>query len=317
MRHLEYAFDAKNQIWRYIVLLILVFIIGNTIGGLPLGIIVGIAAVTSNSTIAPKNMMDFEAYGVDQNLAFAALLFVFAASLIGFILLLRPFHKRTLKGVINGGYSFRWNNFSMGFLVWSAFLIVSILLSLLIEPENMKLQFDIKKFIPLFFITLLMVPLQTTFEEVIFRGYLMQGLATKTRSRFWSMLIISLAFGFMHIANPEVKEFGFFLTMPQYIIMGLLLGIVSVLDDGIEVAIGIHAANNMLNALFITYSASAFQTPSLFVVENISPLADLIQIAIFSIAFIFILKRKYGWRWEVFKQKVEPFPLPITETEEI
>ena len=306
MKHLEYAFDAKNQTWRYLVLLVLVFIISNTVGSIPLAIMIGISVLRNGTTEMPQNMMDFQAYGIDQNAGFAAMMFAFIAGLVGFILLLKPFHGRSLKGIINGGTAIRWNHVFTGFFVWGIFILITFLITYLTDPENITLQFDIKSFIPLFFITILMVPFQTSFEEITFRGYLMQGVATKTHSRILAWVFVAVIFGLMHSMNPEVKEYGFLLAMPQYIIMGLLLGIVTVLDDGIEVALGIHAANNMLTALLYTNESSAFQTPSIFRLNEMYPVSDLIQIAVFSIIFILILKTKYKWNLNILSRKVEP-----------
>ena len=306
MKHLEYAFDAKNQTWRYVVLLVLVFIISNTVGSVPLAIMIAIAIFKNGTIEMPENMMDFQAYGIDQNLGFAAIMFAFIAGIIGFILLLKPLHGRNLKGIINGGSAIRWNHMFTGFFVWGIFILITLLITYIADPTNITLQFDVKSFIPLFFITLLMVPFQTSFEEVTFRGYLMQGVATKTHSRIWALITVAVVFGLMHSMNPEVKEYGFFLAMPQYIMMGLLLGIVTVLDDGIEVALGIHAANNMLTALLYTNESSAFQTPSIFRLKEMYPVSDLIQVIAFSIILILILKVKYKWNWNVLRQKVEP-----------
>ena len=306
MKHLEYAFDAKNQTWRYLVLLVLVFIISNTVGSIPLAIMIGISVFRNGTTEMPQNMMDFQAYGIDQNAGFAAMMFAFIAGLFGFILLLKPFHGRSLKGIINGGTAIRWNHALTGFFVWGIFILITFLITYLTDPDNITLQFDIKRFIPLFFITILMVPFQTSFEEITFRGYLVQGVATKTHSRIWAWIFVAVIFGLMHSMNPEVKEYGFLLAMPQYIIMGLLLGIVTVLDDGIEVALGIHAANNMLTALLYTNESSAFQTPSIFRLNEMYPVSDLIQIAVFSFIFILILKAKYKWNLNILSRKVEP-----------
>ena len=134
MKHLEYAFDGKNQIWRYIVLLALVFIISNTIGSIPLAVMIGISVVRDGAAEMPENIMDFSAYGIDQNVGFAAIMFAFMTALIGFILLLRPMHNRNLKGIINGGAPIRWNHLFSGFVLWGAFILLSFLSTYLMVP---------------------------------------------------------------------------------------------------------------------------------------------------------------------------------------
>jgi hypothetical protein len=93
--------------------------------------------------------------------------------------------------------------------------------------------------------------------------------------------------------------------MPQYLIFGLVFGLVSILDDGIETAIGAHAANNVILSIFLTSSASAFQTPSLLIQHRVNPVTDLLFLAVISLVFVFALKAKYKWNWSVLNKRVE------------
>jgi membrane protease YdiL (CAAX protease family) len=67
----------------------------------------------------------------------------------------------------------------------------------------------------------------------------------------------------MHIFNPEVSKIGYIILV-YYIGTGLLLGIVTLMDEGMELALGFHAANNLVGALLISSDWSAFQTNSIF-----------------------------------------------------
>jgi membrane protease YdiL (CAAX protease family) len=48
----------------------------------------------------------------------------------------------------------------------------------------------------------------------------MQGFAAMVKNRWFPLIMTSILFGLMHSFNPEVKEFGFFTMMPQYIAFG-------------------------------------------------------------------------------------------------
>lgn len=306
MNHLNYAFDSKNQIWRYIVVILLAFVISNTIGSIPIAIImvVGILKQGGLST-RPENIMDFSAYGINQNVGLAAMLFAFVVALIGFILLLKPFHNRTIQGTINGTNKIRWNRIVSGFVVWGVFTILSLVITLITNPESLEFQLKWSSFIPLFFITLVLIPFQTSFEEVTFRGYLMQGIATNTHSRIWALVITSLLFGLLHSMNPEVKEYGFLATMPQYIGTGLILGLIALLDDGIEIAIGLHTANNFFSAILVTNDHSALVTPAIYNAKTIDPKIDTITLYICGILTLIIFTKLYKWNWKTLLQRVE------------
>jgi len=148
--------------------------------------------------------------------------------------------------------------------------------------------------------------LETTFEELLCRGYLAQGIGTWTKNRWLVVFIPSILFGLLHSANTEVETFGFFAAMPQYILFGLIFGFISVLDDGIELSMGVHAANNIFCCLFVTFDASSLKTPAIFYqkTENINILEDTIALLLLGLlAFIFFAK-KYKWNFAVMNKKV-------------
>ena len=114
----------------------------------------------------------------------------------------------------------------------------------------------------------------------------------------------ALLFAILHVANPEVKEYGFFLAMPLYVIPGILFGLMTILDDGIETAMGTHAANNIFLAIFVTSKASALQTEALLEQQNVDPLKELWVLLILSILSIAILSYKYKWRFSILNKKI-------------
>jgi membrane protease YdiL (CAAX protease family) len=73
----------------------------------------------------------------------------------------------------------------------------------------------------------------------------------------------SLIFGSMHVFNPEVAKMGY-VIMIYYIGTGLFLGVITLMDEGIELALGFHAANNLVGAILVTSDWSVFQTYSIF-----------------------------------------------------
>jgi len=177
------------------------------------------------------------------------------------------------------------------------------------DPGNFVLNNTSSTIIFLALISIILLPFQTTFEEVLFRGYLMQGIGAWTQSKWYPLLITSVLFGLMHVFNPEVKEFGILLMLPQYIIFGLVFGLITVLDDGLELAMGAHAANNIFLAVFLTQKASALQTAALYEQQEVFPVSDLISLFVISIIFVLILSYTLGWNWKksfIYKRSVQP-----------
>jgi hypothetical protein len=100
----------------------------------------------------------------------------------------------------------------------------------------------------------------------------------------------------MHGINPEVKEYGFFIMMPQYIFFGLVFAVLTMMDDGIELAIGAHAANNAFLSVFITNKDSALQTPSIYEQLEYDPIMEFGGLVAMSLLFIAILAIVYKWK---------------------
>jgi uncharacterized protein len=297
MNHLESTFTGKNTLWRYIVMIAAVLLVSNTIGALPL-LIAMFAKSVSNPDVFTQlaaNPNDFSSLGLDPNAGLVMMLFPFLTGLLAFILLVKPLHMRTIKETINGGRKIRWNHFFISGFIWLLLSAIYLFVYMRIDPSNFTINNTSASLIVLTLITVIFIPFQAAFEEVLFRGYLMQGFASVVRSRWFPLVMTSLMFGLMHAFNPEVKEFGFFTMMPQYIVFGLIFGLITVLDDGIEASMGAHTANNIFLCILVTNKSSALQTPAMYVQENILPWTEFAGLLICGIVFILVLRVLFKW----------------------
>ena len=85
--------------------------------------------------------------------------------------------------------------------------------------------------------------------------------------------------------------------MVYYIGTGLLLGIITLMDEGMELALGFHAANNLVGALLISSDWSAFQTNSIFkdVSEPSAGFDVIFPVVIIYPILLYIFSKKYNW----------------------
>ncbi|WP_298651391.1 type II CAAX endopeptidase family protein [uncultured Proteiniphilum sp.] len=318
MKHLERALQGKNGIGRYILMAVIVMVAAQ-IAVIPLFLLLFPAILSNGGNIgdlsaAIQNPSD---WGISSNLFLLVMLGTFVITFLLFAVLVKPLHGRTVRETINGRRQIRWDRIRVGIIVWGIIILVDTVISLLISsPGEYEFRLNAGAFFPLLLIILIIMPFQTSIEEILFRGYLAQGAARWTKSRWWALIIPSVLFALMHIANPEVKEYGLWLSMPQYLIMGLMLGLISILDDGIELALGIHFINNALTAVLVTHQASALQTDALFLLHDLDPVASLISISIASLLVVFILQRIYKWDFGIMNKKVE-HALPPTPPVEV
>ena len=274
-----------------------VLIASNTIGAIPLFIGYGIKAVSDPAIIGKlaSNPSDISVLGFDQNVNLLMMLFPFIAGIFAFILLVKPLNGRNVTQTINGTGSIRWKRFFISALVWAILSVLYLIIYLGIDPANFVLNNKSITLLYLTLISILFIPFQAAFEEVLFRGYLMQGFAVLVRNRWFPLIMTSVLFALLHAFNPEVKDFGFITMMPQYLLFGLVFGIVSIMDDGIEVAMGAHTANNIFLCIFVTNSSSALQTSALYEQKNVYPWTEFIGLLIASVIFIIVLKLIFRW----------------------
>jgi len=290
------ALKGKNHFWRYFVTLIVVFFASQIIGAIPLGI----ALMQSGEFDATTTNINelFANSGLSLNTLLMLMMLPFAVGLFALIGMVKVLHERSFSDTTTGSSSFRWGRFMRGFGLWfmlSAFILAA---GSLIMPEALEWNFQAKQFAVLVLISLIFIPLQTGFEEVLFRGYLLQGFQLLTKNKWVAVVITGVAFGLLHIANPEVAEYGLGLAMPQYILFGILFGFMTVMDNGLELAWGAHAANNIFLSLFVTHEASALQTPAMFRAVELDPVMDLISLVFAGAVFLGICWVWFGWKFQ-------------------
>ena len=171
-----------------------------------------------------------------------------------------------------------------------------------ISPENYVFNFDGKKFAVLLIIAVTLIPLQTSFEEYLFRAHMMQGLGIFSGNRWLPLVLTSVLFGLMHIGNPEVGKIGY-IALIYYIGTGFFLGIVTLMDEGLELALGFHAANNLIGVLLVTSDWGALQADSIFI-NTAEPGEAVLSEILFPVLIIFpillfIFSRIYKWNnWQ-------------------
>ncbi len=299
---IEQAFKSLHEPWRYLVGTFIIIIFWMFIGQGPLTIVLMVKYLTSGSNQMPSSMQDIMAASeISSNLFIFLLLLSFAIGLLGIWLVVRFLHKQPFKALTTTRKKIDWKRIILSFSLMAIFIIVSTLIDYLWQPEDYVFQFQFKPFVVLLIISILFVPLQTSFEEYFFRGYLMQGLGVISRNRWFPLLFTSLVFGGLHYFNPEVMQFGPWIML-YYIGTGLFLGVLTLMDDGMELSLGFHAANNLIAILLVTADWTAFQSHSIFkqISEPEGAGSELIMsfLILYPILLI-VFSKKYRWKnWQ-------------------
>ncbi len=305
MKHLETVLRSKNDWWAYLIVVIVSFFGAQLIGGIPLIIVValsdgGIGAIQAGQAL------DFNAIGINSSLGLALIVLPFILSFFVLYWLVKPLHNRTFTELINGRNKIRSRRIFYGFMLWLMIVAFTTVADYYMRISEYEVRFDLNALLILSAVSLLMLPFQTFYEEIFVRGYLAQGVAALTRNRIAVLIIPSMFFALLHGLNPEVSKHGFWLMMSQYFTIGLIYAITSLLDDGVELAMGAHAANNIFLSIFVTSESSVFQTDSLLKnLNDVITMDDVYSNLIAGVLFIGILGFKYKWTFNTLFKKVE------------
>lgn len=298
---IEQAYKGNNKWWRVLLTALL------TSGVFILNFIMYFISSKEQLQAAYDLMKD-----LPNNLSLIINLIPFVFLLGLLFLLVYIFNNRSILSLTTSRPKVDYKRIFFSFGIIVLISISGFLVSYYGDHSNIVWNFKPLNFFILLFISLLLFPFQIGLEEYLFRGYLMQQIGIAVRNKWFPLLFTSVVFGLLHSANPEVAEMGFG-VMVFYIGTGLLLGVMTLMDEGMELALGFHLGNNLMASILITSDFSALQTDALFKysgVENTSGtlIEMIISIAVTYPIILFILAKKYKWNnWkEKLTGKVRP-----------
>ena len=279
-----------NPFWKYLLGSFIV-IIFSIIGQLPLSFFITAEAISEaggDPIIALRNL--------DKNLQLFLILIPFVFGFLGLYLVIKKLHNRNFISITTYRSNVDWRRIIHSFILWGSITIIFISADFFINSEDYQINFKFDKFFILLIIGFILIPIQTSLEELLFRGYLFQGFSLYFKRPWIGLFLTSFIFGCLHIFNPEVQKLGLGILI-YYIGTGLFLGIITLMDEGIELALGFHAANNLITALLVTSSWTAFQTESILIdISDPSLVGETIisMLILYPLFYIYMYK-KYKW----------------------
>lgn len=287
--------EGKNS-WKRYISSFIVMILFIFVSALPYLIISDWIVNTDEN---PNSYYDFEKedyVGINPLLYFALMNSQFIFWLLGIYVAIRFIHKRKITSLITPNKKIDWKRIGFGFLTFFVILGLTTIIDALLNPSNYSVNdVNVSDFLLLFVLVLVLTPLQTTCEELFFRGYLLQVFGKWIRFPFLLSLIVGSIFGVLHFSNPEMG-YSPILVGANYVLTGFIWCYITVKTNSAELSIGAHAANNMLLGWFLTMDDSAFgDIPSLFIVKNMDPALSLIWTCVSLGIFLYISLRKYKY----------------------
>ena len=164
-------------------------------------------------------------------------------------------HKRSYFSLLGSFGKINWWQFLIAiFATFIVFLISFVLVPLEIlvfEKENLpeRIMISFWEWLPWVFPACIVVFIQISAEEMLFRGYLLQQLISRFKS-FWVWAFFpSVVFGLGHFDYQSFGQNTYF-YMVNAAIFGMFTSILTVKSKNLTYALGMHFFNNIIGVLF-------------------------------------------------------------------
>jgi len=285
---LENASEGKNNWWRYLLTVILSLVGGSFVAGLVLGLFLVFLSVFASGGIS--NIANFIESAMNSPFTLVILVGIsYSISFFLFYICLRFLQHKHLLKIINTVSGLRWKLLFKGLILWALILFILSLPDLIFNPGSYQITYNSGSFIILLIICLLVFPIQASFEEILFRGYLMQGFSLVSKKPWVPLLITSILFGCVHFFNGTNLYTDLSIVASTFII-GMMLGVIALGDNGIETAMGVHIANNLYVALLYNSTDSGLPgLPSMVTAQAADPFTGLPLLILAALLMIAIL----------------------------
>ena len=269
-KYLENVRKGKNT-WYSYVFTILSVIVGISIGSLILGLITPFL-----KDVFPKGDLGKELG------TFVIIGGIFGFGLIAFIIAFKKFHQRSVFSLLGITNKFNFALYFKGFILWGVLLFIASLITEFHLFQKFLFNFNLSNFILLAVVGFVFLGIQTFFEEILIRAYILQGISLKIKNVFLLIIVNSILFGIMH--------FGYGLDSFLYnSIVGVTFVLIVLKHKQIEFVSGAHNANNLiLSLIFIDLNDALNKDFTWSIDWGFLPLHILISTLLIIIVYKFI-----------------------------
>jgi uncharacterized protein len=285
---LDNASEGKNSWWRYLLTIVLTWGGGKALGLIISPVIISIFFYFVISGIFTPDQANETLSNPLFELFLLGIIYVFLFLI--FYILLRFLHEKRIMSLINTASKIDWKRIVKGAGIWFAIMAVEILILLIISPGSFEVTFNPNNFFLLLILSILVFSIQAPFEELFFRGYLMQGIGLLTKKPVIPLILTSILFAVLHFGNGENGEIGIILMIHAFI-FGITMGIIVLGENRLETAMGVHIADNVFVSSIVNNPDAGFgNLPSVLTTHGIPNLiGDTLIYVLISIVLLVIV----------------------------
>lgn len=272
------ARTGKHSWWRYALGMLIVLIVWLILGSI-VSLLIAYAVSGGLDTTQ-----------LDPVVGFVVTMAGFPFFLAGLILTVKLLHRRPVRSLITHRTGIDWKRVGQGFVVWLILWSLGQFCRFLLDPGSFSMTDDVvglAMFVPF---AVVLTAIQTTTEELFFRGYVVQTASLVWGNRIFLTVVSAALFTVPHLANPEAGTGGWLTVFFGYFLgTGVVWAVVSLLDGTIELAIGAHFANNIATILLVGTPGTIITTPALITGNEITPVEGAVITTMIAALFALVV----------------------------
>lgn len=193
----------RPSIWRWVLGTLLIILVWQ-IAGTVLTIVAAVATGMTLEEFLPDAGFTIGELAPDRAaLVLLAIMVSFIPFFLANLIAYRFILKRKASALLSTE-RFSVQRVLSGFSVWLVLGLMGTLVAAALNPGAVAWTFNPSGLLPFAVVALLLIPIQTTAEELYFRGWLLQWTDNGRRNAYALALINGLIFALPHLANPEV-----------------------------------------------------------------------------------------------------------------
>jgi len=283
--YVEAARWGKYRGWRYVLGLVIILFAWLVVGS---GASVLVAfALGGQADPSGLGLVEYYLFVMASFLCFFA----------GVLITVSVVHRRHPRTLVTARERIDWHRVGHGFVAWFVpYCLIGGLGQYLFYPDTFSFNSDLATFALFVPIALIITAIQTTTEELFFRGYIVQGASLIWSNRVFLAIVPAVIFTLPHLLNPEARAGGWLTIFSNYFFVpGLVWTVVSLIDGTTELAIGVHFANNIGGVLLFNITGTALPSPALFTISEYhatyGALSGLVAVPVFLAIAYKVFKR--------------------------
>lgn len=257
---LESAARGRNRWWRYLLTVVIVAVASQV--GAAMGIGSAMALAAARGSQVTMDAATGRLVGIPPLTMYIVAHAAFVAALLALWACMRWVHGRSMKSLVTPD-----RRIDIARVLRAAAMLVGLSLLAaafeeLLHPGRYQVASDWRTWAFAVPFVLLLTPLQATVEELLFRGYALQGLSRLTVRTAPLLLFTSVPFMLGHAFNPEMRQAGWTIAA-YYLVFGGVMALVTLRTKSLELAMGAHIGVNLSAALLVSYPSAVLETPAL------------------------------------------------------